>query len=216
MSFYPAPSRRATAIGLLTISLFAGLSACQRPAGYFQPSHREVFYSSAPKQDVPETRDNVPAGPDQNVPEPVLYANARPASDLPAEAPDNQRTQSAYPVVERVRQHQSNARRLLMSAAETTPNVPNPTRTQDPGPKPKKTLREILGLPPRKRMNWWQRISWQLKASIVVVMIAVVFAILHITILAIIFGIIGAYLLIRGLKKSFKVRSGIFNWRLKR
>ena len=103
-----------------------------------------------------------------------------------------------------------------MSAAETTPNVPNPTRTQDPGPKPKKTLREILGLPPRKRMNWWQRISWQLKASIVVVMIAVVFAILHITILAIIFGIIGAYLLIRGLKKSFKVRSGIFNWRLKR
>ncbi len=43
-----------------------------------------------------------------------------------------------------------------------------------------------------------------------VIVVAVAFAILNITILAIIFGVIGAFLLIRGLKKSFKVRRGIF------
>lgn len=61
-------------------------------------------------------------------------------------------------------------------------------------------------MPLRKELNWWQRISWKLKASVIILVVAVLFAILHVTILAIIFGIIGALLMISGLKRSFKVR----------
>ncbi len=68
----------------------------------------------------------------------------------------------------------------------------------------------MLGLKPRPKLNWWQRIPWQLKAFVVIILVAVVFAILHITILAIIFGIIGAFVLLKGLKKSFKVRRPLF------
>ena len=86
------------------------------------------------------------------------------------------------------------------------------TIDKQPTPKPKKKLRlgnqirEKLGVPLRKELNWWQRISWKLKASVIVILVAVLFAILHITILSIIFGILGAFLLITGLKKSMKVR----------
>ena len=86
------------------------------------------------------------------------------------------------------------------------------TKDQQPGPKPKKKLklgnqiRQGLGMTLRPELNWWQRISWKLKASVLVILVAVLFAILHITILAIIFGILGAFLLITGLKRSFKVR----------
>lgn len=58
----------------------------------------------------------------------------------------------------------------------------------------------------RPELNWWQRISWKLKASVLIILVAVLFAILHITVLAIIFGILGALLLITGLKRSFKVK----------
>lgn len=138
---------------------------------------------------------------------PVAYAEAGSPIE-PTGIPTNGPVRGTYPAAERIQQHQSNARRLLTPAPEN--DKPVPVSEHQPGPKPKKTLREILGLPPRKKLNWWQRISWQLKSSIVVILIAVVFAILGITILAIIFGVIGALLLIRGLKKSFKVRRGIF------
>lgn len=74
------------------------------------------------------------------------------------------------------------------------------------GEPPRKTLREVLGLKPRPQLNWWQRISWKLKAAAIVILVALLFAIFKITILAIIFGLLGAFLLIKGLKKSFKVR----------
>jgi hypothetical protein len=67
-------------------------------------------------------------------------------------------------------------------------------------------IRQGLGLPLRQELNWWQRISWKLKASVIIILVAVLFAIVHVTLLAIIFGIVGAFLLISGLKKSFKVR----------
>lgn len=81
-----------------------------------------------------------------------------------------------------------------------------------PKPKPKSKLRlgnrirQELGVPLRQELTWWQRISWRLKASVIVILVAVVFAILHIGVLAIIFGLLGAFLLITGLKKSFKTR----------
>ena len=90
--------------------------------------------------------------------------------------------------------------------------TPAPTVDKQPRPKPKQKLRlgnqirEKLGVPLRKELNWWQRISWKLKASVIVILVAVVFAIANITILAIIFGLLGAFLLITGLKKSMKVR----------
>jgi hypothetical protein len=206
MSFYPASSRIASAPGLLTVCLLVGLSACQRPAAQFQRSNREVFYSPALRPDSPEVPGNVPGQSEQPQP-PVAYAEATKPAE-PARGPVNSPVRATYPPAERIRQHQTNARRLLTPAPGT--DTPIPVGEHQPGPKPKKTLREILGLPPRKKLNWWQRISWQLKAAVVVILIAVVFAILNITILAIVFGVIGAFLLIRGLKKSFKVRRGIF------
>lgn len=93
---------------------------------------------------------------------------------------------------------------LLASATETS--------DKQPDPKPKKKLklgnqiRQSLGMKLRPELNWWQRISWKLKASVIILLVAVVFAILHVTILAIIFGVVGAFLMISGLKKSFKVK----------
>ncbi len=86
----------------------------------------------------------------------------------------------------------------------TETSQPKPRRTT--APSHRKSLREMLGLKPRPTLNWWQRIQWQLKASVIVILVAVLFAILGITLLAILFGIIGAVLLVQGLKKSFRTR----------
>ena len=213
MSFYPRSSRFSPAAGLLIAGFVAGLSACQRPAGHVLPSHREVFYSTYPTAGAPGTQSakpapNAPVEPAPDVPDPVAYADARPAN-VPSQPTHERRTQTTYPVAERIRQHQASARRLLANPTtnvpETQTNVPNRDIT-GPGPKKKKTLREILGLPARKKLNWWQRISWQLKAAVIVIALALVFAIFNVTILAIVFGLVGALLLIRGLRKSFKVR----------
>lgn len=173
----------------------------------FQPSKRAVFYTPMLPRQAPESSPATPTGnPDQPAPAttpPVAYADSRPLT--------------TPPTAQRLQQHQARAQRLLTPRPAPTPpvshNQPDPVADEiqnGPGPKQRKTLREILGLPPKKKLNWWQRISWQLKASVIVILVAVLFAILQITILAIIFGIIGAYLLIRGLKKSFKVRRGLF------
>ncbi len=174
----------------------------------FQPSKRAVFYTPIMPRQAPDVDPATPTDEpaDQPTPAatpPVAYADSRPLT--------------APPTAQRIQQHQTHAQRLLTPRPAPTPPVApdQPDQVADklqngPGPKQRKTLREILGLPPKKKLNWWQRISWQLKASVIVILVAVVFAILQITILAIIFGIIGAYLLIRGLKKSFKVRRGLF------
>ena len=83
-----------------------------------------------------------------------------------------------------------------------------------PRPKPKSRnqlrlgnrIRESLGLPLREELNWWQRIDWKLKSAVFVVLVAVVFAIVGLGQLALIFGLIGALLLVLGLKRSFKSR----------
>jgi hypothetical protein len=193
-------------VGLLAVCFGLSLSGCHRPMATFQRSTRAVFYTPITPRQAPEVipTSNEPA--DQPAPAatpPVAYADSRPLT--------------APPTAQRIQQHQTHAQRLLTSRPTPTPPAATdqPDQVADelqngPGPKQRKTLREILGLPPKKKLNWWQRISWQLKASVIVILVAVAFAILQITILAIIFGIIGAYLLIRGLKKSFKVRRGIF------
>ncbi|GAB3576375.1 hypothetical protein GCM10027578_42210 [Spirosoma luteolum] len=106
----------------------------------------------------------------------------------------------------RVKQHL--ARISAMRPAEA--KAPVDQWQPKPKPKPKMRLgnkiRDALGMPLREELNWWQRISWKLKASVIVILIAVLFAILHVTILAIIFGLVGAFLLLSGLRRSFKVR----------
>ena len=206
MSLRFASSRTLSATGLVAWLLC--LSACQRPAALFQSSDREVFRSPASAASEKQPAPPLPESPPGNVPDlteptwqPAAYAS-RPV-ELAGNTTGKPITPS-YPVAERIQQRQQNARRLLTPAPGTNTRIP--VSKHQPGPKPKKTLREILGLRPRKKLNWWQRISWQLKASIVVVSVAVLFAILNITVLAIVFGIVGAFLLIRGLKKSFKVK----------
>lgn len=186
-------------VGLLAVCLGTSFSACQRPTATFQRSPREVYIRSAsPIRDVPGQT---------TAERPIAYADVRPG--VPLEVPA-QRTQT----------HQQRIQRLgtptRLTPSQPLPkseprNVPNADQL-GPGPKEKqrKTLRELLGLPPKKKLNWWQRIPWQLKAATIVTLVAVVFAILGITTLALVFGIIGAFLLIRGLKKSFKVRRGLF------
>ncbi len=110
---------------------------------------------------------------------------------------------------QQIEHHLQRAAQLVHGSASVTDEM---TEVPQPRPRPKNQLRlgnrirQGLGVPLRKELNWWQRIPWQLKAAVPVIIVAVVFAILNITLLAIIFGILGAFLLIKGLKKSFKVR----------
>lgn len=113
----------------------------------------------------------------------------------------------AQPVSRRIKPlRRTEIESLLRESAKTVTEQPRPK------PKPKNQLRlgnrirESLGLPLRQELNWWQRIDWKLKSSVFVILIAIVFAILGLGQLALIFGLIGALLLVLGLKRSFKKR----------
>lgn len=183
-------------VPLCFLCLFA---ACHRPTAYFQrtahaPSTRLSIQQPAPVAEsmADSTSQPLEAVADAIIPPEPLVASLR-----------NQPT-AARPTSVRVQQHMSRIQSLLAAPASTV--------DKQPRPKPKQKLklgnriREGLGMPLRKELNWWQRISWKLKASIIVIAVALLFAILNVTILAIIFGILGAFLLITGLKRSMKVR----------
>lgn len=177
-------------------------TSCHRPYALYQRTTHETYR----RPDIGRADEVVTAAPlspsdwapfltDSNASatEPVAYASARPA--MPAST------------------HPARTSRIIRLLTAPTSTSPESESQNQPRPKPKtqaqpqrKTFREVLGLAPRKKLNWWQRISWKLKASVIVILVAVVFALLHITILAIIFGLLGAFLLIKGLKRSFKVR----------
>lgn len=186
------------------VALFAAVaclfvSACHRPVAYFQPTSH-------------------PAAARMSIEQPVAQANVDISDSVEREAiPVAVVPQPATPAVaSRISQPartESRAIERRMHRIHTLLTNPATNETdQQPGPKPKKKLRlgnqirQSLGMKLRPELNWWQRISWKLKASVLVILVAVLFAILHITILAIIFGIVGAFLLISGLKRSFKVR----------
>jgi hypothetical protein len=192
-----------TCTGLLLMAL---LSACHRPIAFFQRTPRAAT--------APRPTDSVAQAPLAAPP----YVPDLPPDTLPTLYADSRPNVSEQAVSQRVREREARIQRLrtVPPTAERTPPVSPAPMQVLPGPGPKKkTVREWLGLPPRKELNWWQRIPWQLKAATVVTSVAVVFAIVGITVLAIVFGLIGAFLLVKGLKKSFKVRRGIFGWRVK-
>ena len=177
----------------LLLCLFS--ASCQRPVAYFQRT--------------PHAASRLP------VQEPVSL------SDTPAKQPDSlfvarsiDSVVLASKLVATLKNASADTRieRRMNRAESMLPAVVQLDKQPEPKPKPKQELRlgnrirDSLGMPLRKELNWWQRISWKLKASVIVILVAVVFAILNITVLAIIFGILGAFLLITGLKKSMKVR----------
>lgn len=172
------------------------LTACQRPVAYFQRTpHIPAARLTAPTPPVMSSSvQHTELASSELVAEPVLTASA-----------DNDLTDQASPQISR---HTDRIKRLLTNTARESTSVID----QQPKPKPKpkmklgNRIRDALGMPLREELNWWQRISWKLKASVIIILVAVLFAILHITILAIIFGIVAAFLLISGLRRSFKVR----------
>lgn len=185
-------------IALFAITLCLLFSSCHRPVAYFQPTpHPTAARLSVDKPTA--SLETLPSDSASDELEQLALIPEIVTNSVSAKPGIEQTTTTQ--LESRIRRIQS----LLKNPASETTN-------KQPEPKPKKKLkfgnriRQSLGMPLRKELNWWQRISWKLKASVIVLLVAVLFAILHVTILAIIFGIIGALLLISGLKKSFKVR----------
>ncbi len=181
---------------VLLIALFClFITACHRPIAYFQ----RTPYTSAwtlPPPPEPPSEVIISSAPIAPIPETL-------PSSLPTDAfvVSRQNQPIRTPVQQRMNRITS-----VLTPPVTTP----PTSATQPKPGKKLRLgnkiRQSLGMPLRKELNWWQRISWKLKASVIIILVAVVFAIFNVTILAIIFGLLGAFLLITGLKKSFKTR----------
>ncbi|GAB3690116.1 hypothetical protein GCM10027592_07170 [Spirosoma flavus] len=184
---------------LLAITFVFFLSACHRPVAYFQRTSHPAAARLAVDRSV-STED---------VASDTIAAEANePVADT---------KEDVAPIVASVAKevHQSTQQRVVQRMQRVQSMLPSAENTADdkqPEPKNKKKLklgnriRQSLGMPLRKELNWWQRISWKLKASVIIILVAVVFAILHVTTLAIIFGIVGAFLMISGLKRSFKVK----------
>ena len=185
-------------IAFFVAALCLFLSSCHRPVAYFQRiSHPAATRLAVDKPVVPTDILRSDSILEDN---PLLAVVPKSANPVVANL-KNSPTQSTQNRVDR-RMHRIQS--MLSTSPETTDHQP------DPRPKKKLRLgnqiRQSLGMRLRPELNWWQRISWKLKASVIIILVAIVFAILHITILAIIFGILGAFLMISGLKRSFKVK----------
>jgi len=186
--------------GLLFILLF---NACHRPYALVQrtPSPR---FQSPQKSLTTNTIELDSITHKQAATEPLAapYVDESIAEVALASAASSPAEPMAQPVLRRIRRMES----LLRESAKEISEQPRPK------PKPKNQLRlgnrirESLGLPLRQELNWWQRIDWKLKSAVFVILVAVVFAILGLGQLALIFGLIGALLLVLGLKRSFKKR----------
>lgn len=179
------------------LCLFA---ACHRPTAYFQ----RTPHPSLATDRAPATSSAVAEAPLDSTADALTLLPPPAVAPEPAVASLNRQPTASPASRARVQQHLSRIQSLV--------TAPTGSVDQQPRPKPKQKMRlgnrirEGLGLPLRKELNWWQRISWKLKASVIVILVALLFAVLHVTILAIIFGILGAFLLITGLKRSMKVR----------
>lgn len=185
---------------LIAFVAFCCLTACQRPVAYFQRT------AHTPAARLNESTETIQAYTHEVASESVvpIESLSEPADVLVASTTERLTSEKS----QQVRQHTQRISRLLTNSTTTEPQ----TVEHQPKPKPKpkmrlgNRIRDALGMPLRQELNWWQRISWKLKASVIIILVAVLFAILHITILAIIFGIVAAFLLISGLRRSFKVR----------
>jgi hypothetical protein len=184
----------------LLFSFIGLLAACQRPTAYFQrtphtpaarlPLEQPTLAAETQSDSIGNERYSVNDPVEIN--EPVIAS----LKNQPVANPNQAR-------VER-RMHRIQS--LLTAPTSSVDKQPRPKPKSKQNLRLGNRIRSELGIPLRKELNWWQKISWKLKASVIVILVAVVFAIANITILAIIFGVLGAFLLITGLKKSMKVR----------
>ncbi|MCY7359102.1 MAG: hypothetical protein LH609_16910 [Rudanella sp.] len=186
--------------GLLFVVLF---NACHRPYTLVQrtPSPR---FQSPPKSTLTDTAKTSLIAENQLIDKQTNSAvsiSVAPAVALVSVLPYP--TESAKtPVSRRINRMET----LLHQSAQPI--------TEQPRPRPKaksqlrlgNRIRESLGLPLRQELSWWQRIDWKLKSAVFVIGVAILFAILGLGQLALVFGLIGALLLVLGLKRSFKSR----------
>jgi hypothetical protein len=184
---------------LFSVILCLFAASCHRPIAYFQSTHHAAA-SRLPvdvRKPIADSSGLVANGVEETLP-----GNG---SERVAEVLTASRASVSRP--ETNRRLEQRSQRIEKLLAET-----NREQTAQPRPKPQRKLklgnkiRQGLGIPLREELNWWQRISWKLKAAVIIILIAVLFAILKITLLAIIFGLVSAFLLISGLRRSFKVR----------
>jgi hypothetical protein len=183
-----------------TLVFFAAFTACHRPYALYQRTPGEYFHTNtrpsiARQNQVIDTVSSSSNLDNQIIGDEILNASASESID--------ESVAGASLIVPRLSQTRfGQAQKIVQEQLDQQPRP----KARSNGNPPRKTFREWLGLKPRPKLNWWQRISWKLKASFFVILIAVVFAILNINTLAIIFGIIGAVLLVSGLRKTFHVR----------
>lgn len=189
---------RNTAV-LFVTALCLFTSSCHRPVAYFQ----RTPHPAAARVPIEQPPVPVESPPTELVP------NSSPSElTAPETASNPVASREAYPTEtahNRVQHRMLHIQSMLVSRPESVTRPNASSKSQKPL-RLGNRIRQSLGMPLRKELNWWQRISWKLKASVIILVVAVLFAILHVTILAIIFGIIGALLMISGLKRSFKVR----------
>lgn len=182
----------------LILLLLAATVACHRPYALLQRTPAEQFIAKQPAIASKPTLSEPANLPQSEWPTDSLPAEAIVPPMLASAAPE-----SKVPVSSRVEHHMRAVNRLLAASANEQ------MIDAQPRPKPKTqrkgmTLREFLGLPEKRPKTWWQRINWNIKAGFVLILIAVVFALLKVTILAIIFGILAALILLRGMRKTWK------------
>ena len=188
---------RKIAIRGLALLVVTATAACHRPYALLQRTPAEHFATKhavlPPTSVSPSSDSSLVDWPVDSLPAdgiiPPLLASTTPA---PGE-----------PTTTRVQRQLQHMRTLLTEPAS------QPESDKQPRPRPKTqkkgmTLREFFGLPERKPKTAWQRINWNLKAGFVLILIAVAFALLKITILAIIFGVLAALIILRGLRKTWK------------
>lgn len=197
----------------LFFSLLLLHSACHRkPYATYQPNPRDRYEQPdrrSPQRSAP-TQETTPPGDRSAVDVIDRMAGGLERLVKPNSAEEERSTEPERRVPDRQMPDRRAPDRRAYPSERSAParerSESAETRRQEPPKRLGNRIRESLGLPERKPLNWWQRIPWQLKAAPFVIGVAVAFAFLKITILAIIFGLLGAFLLIRGLKRSFKVR----------
>ncbi|OIN56984.1 hypothetical protein [Arsenicibacter rosenii] len=183
----------------LVLLLLTSMVACHRPYALLQRTPTDHY--AAKQAAAPTASADIPVDTTRA----DIAFEALPAEPVTPEAVatvDRQlTTSSANKQVQRRLQH---IQRLLNVSANTPVSEP-----QQPRPRPKTqkkgmTLREFFGLPEKKPKTAWERINWNLKAGVVLVLFAIVFALLKINLLAILFGIFAILILLRGMRKTWK------------
>ncbi len=179
------------------------LNACHRPYSLVQRTPSPRFNS--PLKSL--TTDTLQA---QSVTDNQLFIEQPDSANLVELAPEIALASTvlapAEPAAQSVKHRINRMESLLQQSAKVVSEQPRPKPKSKSQLRLGNRIRDSLGLPLRRELNWWQRIDWKLKSAVFVIGIAVVFAILGLGQLALLFGLIGLLLLVLGLKRSFKAR----------